>query len=211
MPNLKLAFRTLFKSPFVTIVAALSLALGIGANAAIYSMFDQMLRKPLPVSEPTRLVNLAAPGPKPGSISSNIAGNWDVVFSYPMYRDLEQAQTVFTGLAAHFHFGTNVAFRNQSLEAAGLMVSGSYFPTLGLRPALGRLLRPEDDQTIGSNFVAVVSYAFWQRTLGSDTSVLNQTITVNGQPMTIIGVAPEGFDGTTIGVKPKIYVPISSP
>jgi predicted permease len=209
MPNLKLAFRTLFKSPFVTIVAALSLALGIGANAAIYSMFDEMLRRPLPVPDATRLVNLAAIGPKAGSTSCGSAGNCDVVFSYPMYRDLEQAQTVFTGLAAHFLFGTNVAFRNQTLNGRGLMVSGSYFPTLGLRPALGRLLTPEDDKTIGANFVAVVSYSFWERNLGSDRSVLNQTITVNGQSMTLVGVAPEGFDGTTLGEKPKVYVPIS--
>src|SRR5450759_5221013 len=115
MPNLKLAFRTLFKSPFVTIVAALSLALGIGANAAIYSMFDEMLRRPLPVPDATRRVNLAAIGPKAGSTSCSSAGNCDVVFSYPMYRDLEQAQTVFTGLAAHYLFGTNVAFRTQTL------------------------------------------------------------------------------------------------
>ena len=209
MPNLKLAFRTLFKSPFVTVVAALSLALGIGANAAIYSMFDEMLRKPLPVPEATRLVNLAAIGPKPGSQSCSSAGNCDVVFSYPMFRDLEQQQTVFTGLAAHYLFGTNIAVRGQSLNATGLMVSGSYFPTLGVRPALGRLFTPEDDQSIGSSFVAVVSYRFWERNLGADKTVLDQTITVNGQPMTLIGVAPEGFDGTTVGVKPKIYVPLS--
>src|SRR5258708_2775236 len=167
MPNLKLAFRTLFKSPFVTIVAAVSLALGIGANAAIYSMFDEMLRKPLPVVEANRLVNLAAIGPKPGSQSCSSAGNCDVVFSYPMYRDLERAQTVFSGLAGHFPFGTNIAFRSQTLNGGGLFVSGSYFPTLGLRPALGRLLTPDDDKTLGANYVAVVSYSFWERNLGS--------------------------------------------
>jgi predicted permease len=209
MPNLKLAIRTLFKSPFVTIVAALSLALGIGANAAIYSMFDEMLRKPLPVPEAARLVNLAAIGPKAGSTSCGSAGDCDVVFSYPMYRDLERTQTVFTGLAAHFLFGTNMAFRGQTLNGRGLFVSGSYFPTLGLRPALGRLLTPDDDKTIGANFVAVVSYSFWERNLGSDRSVLSQTITINGQSMTLVGVAPEGFDGTTLGEKPKVYVPIS--
>src|SRR6266516_233914 len=100
MLNLKFALRTLFKTPFVTIVAIVSLALGIGANAAIFSLFNQLLRQPLPVAEPTRLVNLAAPGPKSGSNSCNNAGDCDEVFSYPMFRDLEQAQTVFTGMAA---------------------------------------------------------------------------------------------------------------
>ncbi|MGH9162897.1 MAG: ABC transporter permease, partial [Vicinamibacteraceae bacterium] len=92
MVNLKLALRTLFKSPFLTIVAIVSLALGIGANAAIFSMFNQMLLRALPVQEPDRLVNLTAPGPKPGSQSCNQAGDCDAVFSYPMFRDLQRAQ-----------------------------------------------------------------------------------------------------------------------
>src|SRR5258705_8724220 len=95
MLNLKFALRTLFKTPFVTVVAIVSLALGIGANAAIFSLFNQMLLRPLPVPEPGRLVNLAAPGPKPGSNSCGQAGGCDTVFSYPMIRDLEKAQTVF--------------------------------------------------------------------------------------------------------------------
>src|SRR5262249_8698010 len=105
MRNLKLAFRTLFKTPFVTIVAILSLALGIGANAAIYSIFSQMLLQPLPVAQPERLVNFAAPGPQNGSNSCNQAGDCDEVFSYPMFRDLEKANTAFSGIAAHFLFG----------------------------------------------------------------------------------------------------------
>src|SRR5215208_3253704 len=203
MPNFKLAFRTLFKSPFVTIVAALSLALGIGANAAIFSLFNEMLLRPLPgVPRPVELVNLAAPGPKPGSQSCSSAGGCDVVFSYPMYRDLEKAQTVFTGLAAHRTLGTNLAVRGQTMNTTGMMVSGSYFPTLALRPALGRLLTPDDDKTIGGHFVVVLSYDFWERTLGLDSTIL-------GQNMTVIGVAPQGFTGTTLGEKPRVYVPIS--
>src|SRR4051812_16636162 len=110
MPNLKLAFRTLFKSPFVTVVAALSLSLGIGANAAIFSLFNEMLMQPLPVPNPQRLVNVSAPGVKFGSTSCNQAGSCDIIFSYPMFRDLEQKQSVFTGLAAHRLFNTNLAF-----------------------------------------------------------------------------------------------------
>ena len=210
MPNFKLAFRTLFKSPFVTIVAALSLALGIGANAAIFSLFNEMLLRPLQtVPNPTELVNLSAPGPKQGSTSCSSAGNCDVVLSYPMYRDLEKAQTVFTGLAAHRQFGTNLAVRGQTMSSTGMMVSGSYFPTLALRPALGRLFTPEDDKTIGGHFVAILSYDFWERDLGLDPTILGQIVTVNGHPMTVIGVAPQGFTGTTLGEKPRVYVPIS--
>ena len=209
MRNLKLAFRTLRKTPFVTTVAILSLALGIGANAAIFSLFDQMLLRPLPVREPERLVNLAAPGPKPGSQSCSQAGDCDVVFSYPMYRDLERAQASFTGLAAHRGFGTNLSFRRQTLNGDGMMVSGSYFPVLGLQPALGRLLSPADDQTIGGHFVAVLSHSFWTTQLGGTPDVIGETITVNGHPMTIVGVAPRGFEGTTMGIRPRVFVPIS--
>ena len=209
MPNLKLALRTLFRSPFVTTVAALSLALGIGANAAIFSLFNEMLMRPLPVPSPGTLVNLGAPGPKPGSQSCTSAGSCEIVFSYPMYRDLEKAQTVFTGLAAHRTFGTNLALRGQTLNTTGMLVSGSYFPTLGLRPAAGRLLTPDDDRTIGAHFVTVLSYDFWERNLGRDPGIIGQNITINGHPMTVIGVAPEGFTGTTLGEKPRVYVPIS--
>src|SRR5437867_6268704 len=107
MANLKLAFRTLFKTPFVTVVAIMSLALGIGANAAIFSLFNQMLLRPLPVQAPDRLVNLRSPGPKQGSNQCGQAGDCDSVFSYAMFRDLERVQTSFTGIAAHVLFGAN--------------------------------------------------------------------------------------------------------
>src|SRR5512134_2571805 len=168
MLNLKLALRTLFKSPFVTIVAVVSLALGIGANTAIFSLFHQLILRSLPVREPARLVNLSAPGPKPGSQTCSQAGNCDVVFSYPMFRDLEKAQTVFTGIAAHRAFSANLAYRGQTLNGEGILVSGSYFPVLGVRPALGRLLGPEDDRTIGESPVAVLGHAFWRTRLSQD-------------------------------------------
>jgi len=210
MLNLKLAFRTLFRTPFVTVIAVLSLALGIGANAAIYSLFNQMLLRPLPVAHPERLVNLSAPGPTQGSNSCNDAGDCTAVFSYPMFRDLQAAHTDFTSIAAHRLFAANVAFRKQTpLNGDGMYVSGSYFPTLGLAPALGRLITPAEDQTIGGSPVAVLGYAFWQTHLGGDPSVINQPIVVNGQSLTIIGVAPQGFDGTTLGTRPNVYVPIT--
>jgi predicted permease len=210
MPNLTLAFRTLFKTPFVTTVALLSLALGIGANAAIYSLFNEMLLQPLPVAQPERLVNFAAPGPQNGSNSCNQAGRCDEVFSYPMFRDLEKANTAFSGIAGHFLFGANVAMTGQTpVNGDGVYVSGSYFPVLGVRPALGRLLTPADDQIIGANYLTVLSYAFWETQLGADRSVVNRLITINGKQMTIVGVAPKGFTGTTLGARPYVFVPLS--
>ena len=209
MPNLKLAFRTLFKSPFITLVAILSLALGIGANSAIFSLFDQMLLRPLPVPNPEELVNFATPGPKPGSQSCGQAGSCDEIFSYPMFRDLERAQTGFTGLAAHRPFGASLGYQGTSLGGEGLLVSGSYFPVLGINPALGRLLTVDDDKTIGGHFVAVLSYDYWRNRFELDPSVLNQTLVINGQAMTIVGVAPRGFNGTTLGQNPDVFVPIT--
>ncbi len=210
MINLKLALRSLTKTPFVTGIAVISLALGIGANAAIFSVFDQLLLRPLPVHEPSELVNLLAPGPKPGSTSCNQAGDCDAVFSYAMFRDLERSQTALSGLAAHRAFGANLAMQGQTPQSAGgMMVSGTYFDLLGLRPALGRLLGPADDRTVGASYVAVLSHSYWTNQLGSDPTVLEKPITVNGQQMTIVGVAPQGFNGTTLGDAPRVFVPIS--
>src|SRR3989475_10017965 len=167
MRHVTLAFRTLRKTPFVTGVAVLSLALGIGANAAIFSLFDQILLRPLPVPDPDRLVNLEAPGPKPGSQSCGQAGDCDAVFSYPMFRDLERQQAVFSGLAAHCVFGGSLSYRNEAVTGDGMYASGSYFPTLGLRPALGRLLTPHDDRSLGANFVPVPGYRYWPAQLDS--------------------------------------------
>ena len=209
MLNLKLALRTLFKTPFVTIVAIVSLALGIGANAAIFSLFNQILLKPLDVPDAARLVNLAAPGPKPGSSQCSQAGSCETVFSYPMFRDLERVQTPFTGIAAHLSFRANMAAGSQTENGEGLLVSGGYFPVLGLAPAIGRLLGPDDDRTPGESHVIVLSHTYWQRRFGGDPTVLNRSLTVNGQVMTIVGVAPRGFDSTTLGVKPLIFAPIT--
>ena len=184
MPNLRLAFRTLFASPFIALVAILSLALGIGANSAIFSLFDQMLMRPLPVPNPDELVNFATPGPKPGSNSCSQAGSCDEIFSYPMFRDLEREQTSFTGLAAHRNFGASVGYNGTTLGEDGLLVSGSYFPVLGLTPALGRLFTPEDDKTVGGHMVVVLSYDYWRNRFELNPNLLNQTLIVNGQAMT---------------------------
>ena len=201
--------RALFRAPLVTIVAIVSLALGIGANAAIFSLFDQMLLRPLPVPDPGQLVNLGAPGPKPGSQSCGEAGDCEAVFSYPMIRDLQRTQTVFTGIAAHRPFGVNLAYRGQTLNGSGILVTGSYFPVLGLRPSLGRLLNEGDDGTAGEPHVVVLSYDYWRTRFDQSRDVLNQPLIVNGQPLTIVGVAPRGFEGTTLGLRPQVFVPVT--
>lgn len=209
MHHVTLAFRTLFRTPFVTAVAVLSLALGVGGTAAIYSLFNQILLQPLPVFEPDRLVNVSAPGPNPGSQSCNQAGNCQSTWSYPMFQDIEEAQTVLAGLAAHRSFGGTYSVHGEPLTGDGMIVSGSYFPTLGINPEVGRLLGPDDDDAVGGDFVAVLSYGFWRSHFGSDRGVVGQTLEVNGNIFTIVGVAPEGFTGTTMGVRPMVYLPIT--
>jgi len=207
--NIRLAFRHLLKSPFVTAVAIASLALGIGANTAIFSLVDQMLLRPLPVVEPSRLVNFKAPGPNPGSQSCSNIGECDEVFSYPMFLDLQREQQVFTDIAAHVSFLANISAAGRTLSGDGLLVSGSYFPVLGLVPALGRLIGPDDSRVIGDGRVAVLAYDYWRGPLGGDPDILNKTLLVNGQSLEIIGVAPRGFQSTSLGVTPRVFVPIS--
>jgi putative ABC transport system permease protein len=209
MHEFRFAVRSLLKTPIVTAIAVLSVALGIGANVAIFSIFNSMLLRPLPVHEPERLVNFVSPGPRNGSISCGQAGTCDAIFSYPMFRDLERVQTVFTGIAAHRDFGANIAYGGVSEGGDGALVSGSYFPVLGLTPYLGRLLNHDDDREPGTGRVVVLSYDYWRRRFGERADVIDQSILVNGQALVIVGVAPRGFHGTTLGGRPVMYVPIS--
>ncbi|MGE3889199.1 MAG: ABC transporter permease, partial [Vicinamibacterales bacterium] len=209
MRNLRLAFRTLIRTPFVSLVAVLSLALGIGANSAIFSLFNEMLLRPLPVAAPDGLVNLGAPGPKQGSTSCNQAGSCDEIFSYPMFRDLEREQASFTGIAAHRIFGANLAYEGQTESADGTLVSGSYFPVLGIQPAVGRLFATSDDTTPGGHPMVVLSHDYWRRRFQEDPAVLGRALVVNGHALTIIGVAPPGFQGTTLGSQPSVFVPLT--
>ncbi len=209
MRNVTLAARMLLKTPIVTTIAVLSLALGIGANAAIFSLFEQLLWRKLPVSAPEQLANFRNPGPMQGSNSCNQAGGCDEVFSYAMFRDLEKAPSAFSGIAAHRLINVSLSVRNEPRTGEAMIVSGGYFPVLGIGAAVGRLLTPEDDKVIGANFVAVLSHAFWKETFGGDPAAVGQSIIVNGKSFTILGVAPEGFEGTTTGARPLIYLPIS--
>src|SRR5687768_15028120 len=209
MSQLRFAIRSLLKTPIVTAIAVLSVALGIGANVAIFSIFNQTLLRPLPVHEPDRLVNFVSPGPRNGSQSCGTAGSCDAVFSYRLFRDVERVQTSFTGIAGHRDFGANISYAGSSEGGDGALVSGSYFPVLGLAPAVGRLLGPNDEREQGGGYVVVLSEEFWRRRFGAREEVIGQPLIVNGQALTIVGVAPHGFQGTTIGIRPLFYVPSS--
>ena len=210
MRDLRLAFRTLLKTPFVTAVAVLSLALGIGANAAIFSLMDQILFRQLPVAAPEELVNLSMPGPIQGNDSCNQAGGCDIIFSYPMFRDIEREQDVLAGIAGHRTFGVSLAIGDEPTTGEAVWVTGSYFATLGLQPAIGRLLLPGDNEPGADNMVAVIGHRFWLDRFGARPDVLGQLLRVNGRSFTIVGVAPPGFEGTTLGARPLLYVPMQS-
>ena len=212
MNQLKLALRQLRLRPGLSFIVIVMLALGIGATTAMFSLYHQILVRPLPVPEPERLVNLAAPGPgKIGGTYGDLGiGDREAQFSYPMFRDLEARQTGFTGLAAHTDFVSNLSYREQpSYSRGGTLVSGNYFGVLGLRPALGRLIVPEDEPQVGESAVVVLGYDYWQRRFSGDPNVLGELLTVNGTDLEIIGVAPEGFTGTILGVRADVFVPLS--
>lgn len=207
--DVRYALRSLMARPVFVLVAALSLGLGIGVNTAIYSLFHQVVLRELPVPDAQDLVNLSAPGIKQGSTSNNGAGTREEIFSFPMFRDLERQPNGLEGIAAHRYLPVDVAFRGQTRNGTATLVSGNYFGLLRLQPAMGRLIGKQDDQTVGASPVAVLSHAFWRNQLGAATDVLNQTLMVNGQSLTIIGVAAEGFSGTSFGANTDVFVPIT--
>jgi predicted permease len=207
--SVRLAARSLARAPGFVAVAVTCIALGVGANAAAFSLFDALVRRPLPVADPERLVNLSAPGPQTGSTQCNRIGDCDETFSYPMFRDLQRVQTPFVAIAAHRLFVASVSVDGRATQADGVLVSGAYFPLLGIRPALGRLLGPDDDRVVGDGFVAVLSHDYWSTRLGADPGVVGRRIVVNDKPLTVVGVAPRGFEGTVLGVRPAVFVPMS--
>ena len=209
LADVRYSLRSLARRPAFAAVIVLTLAGGIAINVAIYSIFEQILLRPLPVREPEQLVNLSAPGFKRGHTSCNDAGDCDTIFSYPMFRDLERLDGPFAGIGAHRAQNANFAFGGQSSYGKMLLVSGSYFPLLGVQPTLGRLLGPGDDAVVGEASVAVLSHAYWSNALGADPAVLGKTIVVNGKPFAVVGVAPPEFRGTTVGMTPEVFVPIT--
>jgi putative ABC transport system permease protein len=207
LQDVRFGLRTLAKNPGFTIVAVLTLALGIGANAAIFSLTDQVLLRLLPVDRPQELVVLHSPGKSHGRTWNDIGGGQS--FSYPMYKDLRDRNEVFTGLLARYHVQVSVAGQGQSQLAEGELASGNYFQVLGVRPALGRVLSAQDETAPGANPVTVLSYGYWARHFGSDPNILNKQLSVNGNSLTVVGVARSGFTGVQVGQVSDLFIPIT--
>jgi predicted permease len=207
LQDVRYGLRMLAKNPGFTCIAILTLALGIGANTAIFSLLNQVLLRRLPVRNPEELVVLKSPGPKRGHVWSD--GDDSEVFSYPLYKGLAKNGTVFDGVIARYEFAAGIASRGQTDRGSGELVTGNYFQVLGVRSALGRVLSPADDDVQGAHPVLVLSHAYWGRHFGGDAGVLNQTILVNNTEMTIVGVAQAGFSGIQVGQTPDIFVPMT--
>jgi predicted permease len=204
--DLRYALRGLRKSPMFTIVALLSLGLGIGANTAIFSLMDQALLRSLPVKQPEKLVLFSAKGPRRGQVNTSYGDVY--TFSYPMYRDFRDHNPVFSGVLARFPISFSMSWHDQTERIYGDLVSGNYFDVLGVHAAIGRAFLPEDDSTPGAHPVVMLSYGYWKRRFGADPGVLNQTIMLNAHPMTIVGIAQPGFKGVGVGEAPDVFVPM---
>ncbi len=204
--DIQFGLRMLAKSPGFTAIAVITLALGIGANTAIFSLMNQVLLRELPIQNPDELVILRAPGPATGHISSD--GDSTESFSYPMYKGLRDTNSVFSGILARYGFSASVASHGQTDRASGEVVSGNYFEVLGVRPAIGRVFSQEDDRVPGAQPVVVLSHSYWTRHFGGDPSVLNKVLLVNNVEMTIVGVSQPGFTGVQVGKTPDLFVPM---
>jgi predicted permease len=201
--------RAMLRSPGITLVALLSLALGIGANTAIFSLMDTVMLKSLPVRDPARLV-LFGNGLDQG-ISDGFPNPW--LYSYPFYREMQKKNQVFSDVAAAFSMTDrvhgSVEGRNDAEPMNIQLVSGTYFPMLGVEAMIGRTLADEDDRTKGGHPVAVVSHAWWTRSLAGDPSVLEKKLTIGSTVFTVVGVAPPEFFGTRVGEAADIWIPLS--
>jgi predicted permease len=201
--------RAMLRSPGITLVALLSLALGIGANTAIFSLMDAVMLRSLPVKNPQQLVLLGK------ADSSGITDEFGAtqLYSYPFYRELQKRNQVFSETAAIFSMASDVhgtvSGRNQAEPMHVQLVSGTYFPLLGVRAIIGRTLTDQDDSTQGDHPVAVVSYSWWKKGLARDSNVLDRTLKIGDTTYSIVGVAPPEFFGTTVGQSPDIWIPMS--
>jgi predicted permease len=208
LQDTRYALRQLRKSPGFTLTVILTLALGIGANAAVFTLFDQVLLRMLPVERPKELVRFHWSGAFSGSMSS-FGGDSQNYFSYPMYKDLRDKNQVFTGIAAADKTQVGISWRNQAESKDAEVVTGNYFQLLGLKPVAGRLLTPQDDTAKNANPVVVLSYSYWKTRFAGSRDVVGQTVLINGHGFTILGVAPENFDSGIGGYKPGVFIPVS--
>ncbi|HMD86017.1 MAG TPA: ABC transporter permease [Terriglobia bacterium] len=200
--DIRYAARVLAKNPVFTAVAVLTLALGIGANSAIFTLLDQVLLRLLPVKEPQQLVLLTMRGRHYGN---NWGGN---AISYPMYRDFQSHNEVFSGMFCRFPTRVSLTFGGRAERVEAELVSGTYFSVLGVTTALGRSFTPEEDRVANGAPLVVLNYSYWKQRFGGDPAILGKTLTVNKHDMTVIGVAQAGFDGVELGYSPKLFIPV---
>jgi predicted permease len=194
--------RTLTKNPGFTLVAMGTLALGIGANTAMFSLLDQVVLRLLPVNHPERLVIVRETGNHYGnSYGPN-------TISWPMFEDLRDNNQVFSGMFCRFPATVTIGDGDRVAQVPTELVSGSYFPILGVGAELGRTIAPDDDAVPDSRPVAVLSYSFWRSYFNGDRTIVGRTIALNSQTMTVIGVAQPGFDGVELGAPAKVFIPI---
>ncbi len=201
--DLRFALRGLGKSQTFTAVAVASLALGIGANTAIFTLVDQALLRRLPVKNPDQIALIRMEGQFCGSTWGS-----GLAISYPLYEDVRDDNQVFSGVFCRFPTRVSLGFGGRTERVGAELVSGTYFPVLGVGAALGRTFTPEEDQTPGGHPVVVLGYDYWRTRFAADPSVVGQTVVVNGHNMTILGVAAAGFHGVQLEFVPQIYVPM---
>ena len=221
MQDVRFAFRTFLKNPGFTLLAVLTLALGIGANTAIFTVLDSVLLRSLPVPQPQQLVVLTNPDAH-GMSNGSESGDRSLL-AYSEYEYLRDHNEVFSGIFAadstlaqlsvtipNVSSGSSASDSPAAQDSARIrMVSGDYFPTLGIRPIIGHAFGPEVDRTRNSSPVAVISHAFWRQRFGADPQVLGRKIQVHQTSFEIIGVAPAGFFGETVGEEPDVWVPMT--
>src|SRR5215471_10843885 len=193
------AIRLLIKRPGFTVVAILTLGLGIGANTAIFSVINALLLRPLPIERPGELVTL----------NTTFEGHSFTTFSYPNYKDYRDRNQAFAGLIAYQFAPLSMSHEGINERLWGYLVSGNYFDVLGVRAALGRVISTSDDQTPGGHPVAVISDRCWRDRFGGDQNIISKEVLVNGRSYTVIGVAPPGFNGTEVIISPEMWFPMA--
>ncbi|HEY8187287.1 MAG TPA: ABC transporter permease, partial [Pyrinomonadaceae bacterium] len=197
--DIRYGFRSLLKRPGFTVIAIVTLGLGIGANTAIFSLVNTVLLRPLPVSHPEQLVEVY------GTFHN---GADYTIQSYLNYKDYRDRNDVFSGLIAYRFAPMSMSHESRNERVWGYLVSGNYFDVLGVQPFLGRYFAPEEDKTPGANPVAVISYGCWQKRFASDPVIAGKSVSLNGHVFTVIGVAAKGFFGTEVAYAPELFVPM---
>src|SRR6185295_13295192 len=202
--DLRFSVRSFLRSPSFTVTTVLTLALGIGATTAIYSLVDQVILHALPVREPARLVLIDWKGDQ---VAGGF-GSWNLM-SYPICRDLQLHDELFDGVLCRAATTVTLSMGGEHKPAAAEIVSGSYFSVLGITPAIGRLLGSDDDQAADASPVVVLAYDFWRTQLASAPDVVGRKVLINQHPMTVIGVAAPEFRGIDVGEVPALWIPAS--